>query len=324
MSNIVSNTKINKVLITGGAGFIGTHLAERLADKCSVVLLDSFRRDSLSSVPALKNHKNVQVITADICDEEQVNKALEDVDVVVHLAAIAGVSSYYAEPLRTLETNVLGTVNTLRQAGKHKIKSFIYFSTSEVFGPDALWVEENAPHKIGSATDKRWVYATSKLVGENFVLRYAEKYGFDCTIVRPFNVYGPRQVGEGAISNFCRAVSQKQALKIYGDGSAIRAWCYVSDLVDAVEAIMQTPSAAGETFNIGNPREVESTLGLARRVVNLASDVKIEFQDGVHAEVRARVPVIDKARKILKFEPKVDLDKGLANTIAWFQEDERN
>jgi len=309
----------NRILITGGAGFIGTHLAERLCDSASVVLLDNFRRDSLAAVPSLRENKNVSVISADVLDPAALDRALDGVDTVLHLAAIAGVSSYYSESLKTLRVNVLGTVNLLEAAAQRKVAKFVHFSTSEVFGPDAMWVDEEAGFNIGPVSDRRWVYATSKLAGEQFCLRMGEEYGFASTVVRPFNVYGPRQTGEGAISNFCKAALEGKPLKIYGDGTPIRAWCYVSDMVDAVSAILERPEAAGQAFNIGNPTEVATTIDLARRIVRLRPGARIEQEHVERAEVRARIPIIEKAKKALGFAPKIDLDEGLRRTLAWFE-----
>ena len=313
---------IRRILITGGAGFIGTHLAERFCTDFEVVLFDNFSRDSLTLAPHLSTHPNVTVMSGDVLNPDSVKKALKDIDVVLHLAAIAGVSNYYQEPLRTLQVNILGTVNVLEEVIKQKVQSFIYFSTSEVFGANALWVDENSPFCVGPVSDLRWVYAASKLAGENLSLRYAEKYRFACTILRPFNIYGPRQVGEGAISNFCRAVANKEPMTVYGDGSTVRAWCYISDLVDAVQALLRVPAAAGEALNVGNPREVETTLGLARRISRLVPAATIQFKNVSRSEVRVRIPVVDKARKLLSFEPKVDLDEGLRRTLGWFVPEE--
>lgn len=309
---------MKKVLITGGAGFIGTHLAQRLAEQADVTLLDSFRRDSLSLAPHLRKNARVTVMTASITDPDTIGGAFQGVDTVIHLAAIAGVSSYYAEPLTTLQTNILGTVNVLEATVASGASRLVYFSTSEVFGPDALWVKETDSFKIGPVTDARWVYAASKLAGENFAFRYAEKHGFECTVVRPFNVYGPRQVGEGAVSNFCRAITESEPMKVYGDGSALRAWCYVSDVVDAVLAILHNSSKTPRVFNIGNPRELVTTLSLARRLAELEPAAKIVVVPEAHSEVRSRAPVIDKARAELGFEPKICLDEGLKLTLDWF------
>jgi UDP-glucose 4-epimerase len=256
-----------------------------------------------------------------VLDPAALNQATEGIDAVVHLAAIAGVNSYYQESLKTLQVNILGTVNLLEAAVRNHVRHFIDFSTSEVFGPDAMWVSETSPHGIGPVSDRRWVYATSKLASEHFTLRFGEQYDFAATCVRPFNIYGPRQTGEGAISNFCRAALDGEPLTVYGDGSPIRAWCYVSDMVDAVEAILDSPGvSAGQTFNIGNPREIETTLGLARLVTRLIPGATIETRNIDRAEVRARVPSIDKARRVLGFEPKVDLEQGMRSTIEWFRQ----
>lgn len=308
----------SKIIITGGAGFIGTHLAERFAKDNQVVLVDCFRRDSLSLAPHLRSIKNVSVITADVGDPSSLQGICDGADIVLHLAAIAGVSSYYKEPLLTLKTNILGTVNLLEEGVKAKVKQFVYFSTSEVYGSAALKVSESNPLTVGSVNDRRWVYSTSKIAGENFTLRYAEQYDFAASVVRPFNIYGPRQVGEGAISNFCRAAISGTPLKIYGAGTAVRAWCYVSDIVDAVESILSTKAAAGRVFNIGNPDAIETTLGLAQRIAKLAPGARIEHEKGEHSEVKERSPVIDAAREILDFTPKVDLDEGLKRTYEWF------
>jgi UDP-glucose 4-epimerase len=306
-----------KTLVTGGAGFIGTHLAQALVEESDIVLLDNFRRDSLRSVPELADHPRVQVWDVDILDADSVAKAMADVDAVLHLAAIAGVSSYYSESLRTLQVNILGTNCVLEQAARAGVSRFVHFSTSEVFGPDALWVTEDSGFAIGPVSDRRWVYATSKLAGEQLTLRYGEEHGFAATVIRPFNVYGPRQTGEGAIANFCAAAVTGRPLTIYGDGSPIRSWCYVSDMVSAVKAVLATPAAAGETFNIGNPTETETTMGLARRVRDLVPGTTIEFEEVARAEVRSRVPDIAKARELLGFAPQVDLTSGLAETLAW-------
>ena len=167
-----------KILITGGAGFIGTHLAERFCDRHEVVLFDNFRRDSLSLVPHLRENARVKLVTGDILNVASLEQAFEGVDTVLHLAAIAGVSSYYEESLRTLQVNVLGTVNVLEAAAARGVLHFVQFSTSETYGPDALWVHETSPHAIGPVSERRWVYATSKLAGEHFTLRTAEARKF--------------------------------------------------------------------------------------------------------------------------------------------------
>jgi nucleoside-diphosphate-sugar epimerase len=306
-----------RIVLTGGAGFIGTHLAEHLGDRNQLILLDNLRRNSLRYIPALRELPNVQFQQADVLDPKGLEQAMDGADTVLHLAAIAGVSSYYRQPLDTLKVNLLGTINVLDAAVAAGVKTFIYFSTSEVFGPDAMWVSEESPHQIGGASDRRWVYATSKLAGEQFVMRYGEAYGFGCAIVRPFNIYGPRQTGEGAIANFCAAAVKGEPLIVYGDGTPLRAWCYVSDFVAAVSAILERPDATGRVFNVGNPAEVTTTLGLARQVARLVPGTEIRFQETSRTDVRARVPLIEKARRLLGWEPKISLEEGLLRTLDW-------
>ena len=310
---------MEKILLTGGAGFIGTHVAERLVEDHALVLFDNYRRDSLSGL-ALSGHANVTVLKGDVLNTDDVAAALQDVDRVIHLAAIAGVSSYYKMPLKVLQVNILGTVNLLEAAVQAGVKQFISFSTSEVYGSEARNVTEQDPHGIGPTSDKRWTYATSKLASENFVLRYGEEHGFHSTCLRPFNVYGPRQTGEGAISNFCTAALKGEALKVYGDGKAIRAWCYVTDMVDAVLLAMEKESAAGQSFNIGNADTAVNSVELAEIVASLVPGASIEYEEIDRAEVAVRIPNVDKARSLLGFEPKVGLAEGLRQTLDWYRE----
>jgi UDP-glucose 4-epimerase len=307
-----------RILITGGAGFIGTHLAERLCEHHSVVLFDNFRRDSLSHT-RLSSHPNVTVQHGDILDPISLKVSLKSVDIVLHLAAVAGVSSYYREPWKTLRVNLLGTANLLDALADTTVRTFVYFSTSEVLGPDSLHANEEAMHRLGPVSERRWVYATSKLAGEQLVLRYGEEYGLHCTVLRPFNIYGPRQTGEGAISNFCSAAVDGRPLTVYGDGTAIRAWCYISDMVDAVMKVLGTAASSGQVFHVGNPHSIETTIGLARRIARFVPGTVLRHEQTEHADVRARAPDIKKAQDILGYAPKVDLDDGLQLTLDWFQ-----
>lgn len=314
-----------KCVLTGGAGFIGCHLARRLlADGHEVVLLDNFHRNALQYAPDLKESGRVQCLTGDVLQPEKWSAALRGADLVVHMAAIAGVSSYYSRSLETLKVNIVGSLNTLEAAAAAGVPRFIDFSTSEVFGERALWVREEDPCRIGPPSDRRWVYATSKVASEHLALRIGETSGMNVTVVRPFNVYGPLQVGEGAISNFCRAIVEQKPLQVYGDGSPLRAWCFISDFIEALMAILERPEATrGEVFHIGNPSEVESTLGLARRFQALVPGAVVERKDVVRAEIKARIPCIDKARERLGYEPRISLEEGLRRTLDWYRREFR-
>jgi UDP-glucose 4-epimerase len=303
-------------IITGGAGFIGSHLAERLASEADVVLLDNLRRNSLRFTD-LASRSGVSFAQGDIRDRPLVSRLVQNADAVFHLAAIAGVSSYYAEPEATLRVNIEGTAAVVDAVVEAEVPRLVYLSTSEVYGPNAHNVDEESPCAIGPSSDRRWVYATSKLAGEHLVLRGGESHGFAATVIRPFNVYGPRQTGEGAIRNFCVAAVTGAPLEVYGDGSAVRAWCYIDDFVAAALSTIKTPSAAGQVFNIGNPNAATDTKGLAEMIVSLSPGTKVNSSEINRAEVAYRTPIIEKARRILAFEPRVGLEEGLKRTIEW-------
>jgi UDP-glucose 4-epimerase len=310
-----------RILITGGAGFIGTHLAERLCGGHKVVLFDNLRRDSLSELAGLKENPNVEFVKGDVLNRDEVCKAMEPCDAVLHLAAIAGVSSYYREPAETLRVNLIGTLNVLECCKDLNVGKVVDFSTSEVYGADAFDVNEESGHCIGPVNDLRWTYAVSKLASEQLTLRYGETHGFKAFTVRPFNIYGPRQTGEGAISNFCRAAVRNEPIVIYGDGTPIRSWCFISDLVDAVQGLLENDALESGVFNIGNPRETYSTLGLADLFCRaVRQDVPIEFREMDRTEIRVRVPNIDRAKRLLNFAPKVGLAEGIRKTYEWFRE----
>ena len=256
-------------------------------------------------------------MAGDIRDRSLVAHLVENADAVFHLAAIAGVSSYYAEPEATLRVNIEGTAAVVDAVAAAGVPRLVYLSTSEVHGPLAHDVDEESPCAIGPSSDRRWVYATSKLAGEHIVLRGGETHGFAATVLRPFNVYGPRQTGEGAIRNFCLAAVTDAPLEVYGDGSAVRAWCYVDDFVAAAVSTLTAPGAAGQVFNVGNPDATTDTNGLAELIVSIVPGAKVSRRDIDRAEVGYRTPVIEKARKFLTFEPSIGLEEGLKSTVEW-------
>ncbi len=309
-----------RFVITGGAGFIGSHIAERLADRAEVVLFDNLRRNSLAA-STLGDHPNVELIEGDIRDRDAVFELVRGADAVFHLAAIAGVSSYYREPETTLRVNIDGTAGVVDAVAAAAVPRLVYLSTSEVHGPNAHDVDELSPCAIGPSSEARWVYATSKLAGEHLVLRGGEAHGFAATVLRPFNVYGPRQTGEGAIRNFCLAAVKGEPLIVYGDGSAVRAWCYVDDFVDAALRTLEVEAAAGEIFNIGNPGACANTDELAAQVAALVPACQIDRGEVARAEVAYRTPVIAKAQRLLDFSPAVSLATGLERTLTWTRQD---
>jgi len=311
-----------RIFVTGGAGFIGTTLAGRLVAENEIVALDNLHRDALSGTP-LAEHPNFTFHQADILDLDAVKELAQGATHIVHCAAIAGVDTVRESPVRTMRVNVVGTYHALEAAlaTRETLKRFIDFSTSEVFGTHALNVSEGHVSTIGSVGETRWTYAVSKLAGEHMAHAYHEELGVPTVTVHPFNVYGPGQIGGGAIRAFIEAALAGGDLIIHGDGSQVRAWCYVDDMVEGVLLCLERPEAVGQAFNIGNSRSTPTVLELAQRVKRLTScPGELVFQPLHYADVELRIPNVEKARELLGFEAKVDLDEGLAKTIAWYRE----
>jgi UDP-glucose 4-epimerase len=311
-----------RILITGGAGFIGTTLARRLVDENEVVAADNLHRDALSGTP-LADHPNFSFEQADVLDLDAMTELARGSTHIVHCAAIAGVDTVLESPVRTMRVNVIGTYNMLEAAigTLDTLERFIDFSTSEVFGTHAFRVEEGQVSTIGSVGEARWTYAVSKLAGEHMAHAYHDELKLPAVTVHPFNVFGPGQIGGGAIRAFIEAALAGRDLTIHGDGSQIRAWCYVDDMVEGCLAALEVPEAVGQAFNIGNPRATVTIFDLAQRINRLAGGTgEITFQPLHYADVELRIPNVAKAREVLGFEAKVDLDEGLEKTIAWYRE----
>ena len=310
-----------RILITGGAGFIGTALAKRLVDGNELIVLDNLHRDALTGTE-LEEHPNVSFHQGDVLDPELVRELAAGVTHLVHCAAIAGVDTVLESPVRTMRVNLIGTYNVLEAATATlgTLERFVDFSTSEVFGTQAINVEEGHVTTTGSVGEARWTYAVSKLAGEHMTHAYHDEFGLPATTVRPFNVYGPGQIGGGAIRAFIEDALAGRDFVVRGDGSQIRAWCYVDDMVEALLLCLEHEAAIGQTFNVGNSRSVVTVLDLAQRIRRLAgADVDIRFEPHRSPDVEIRIPNVRKARELLGFEAKVDLDEGLARTIAWYR-----
>jgi len=309
-----------KIFLTGGAGFIGTKVIEKLINSNEIVIYDSFIRDSLSTT-GIAGHKNLTVIKGDVLDYEHLKSSMQGANIVCHLAAIAGVDCVLKSPLNTMKVNVIGTYNVLKAAsGLPNLDRFMDFSTSEIFGSNAYKVDEKSITAQGTVGDTRWMYAVSKLTGEYFAHSYYSEISMPTVCVRPFNIYGPGQVGTGAIKIFIPKAVNNEPITIHGDGSQIRAWCYVDDMVDGILLALEKPEAIGESINIGNPQSTTTIYDLVERIIRLAnSHSTIEFKPIHYTDIELRIPNIDKAREILGFEPKVSLDKGILKTIEWYK-----
>ncbi|MDI9339191.1 MAG: NAD-dependent epimerase/dehydratase family protein [Sediminibacterium sp.] len=308
------------IFITGGAGFIANTLIKHYVNNNKIIVYDNFHRDTLSG-SAVANHANITVVKGDVLDLPAMTAAMKGADIVIHAAGIAGIDTVIKDPVRTMRVNMMGTANALQAAMENGIKDrFIDFSTSEVFGSMAFKSSENDQTVAGSAGEARWTYAVSKLAGEHLAHAYYKQYKLPVVTVRPFNVYGPGQTGEGAIQIFIKRALKNEDIHIDGDGSQIRAWCYVDDFVDCLIRCVENPNAIGESFNIGNARAVITILGLAQLVCRvLKSDSKIVFDPPLSADIAIRIPSVDKAKDILDFKAQVDLEEGVLRTAEWMK-----
>lgn len=310
--------KRKKIFITGGAGFIANQVIATLIDENHITIYDNFTRDTLK-YNNFHNHKNIKVIKGDVLDYGLLHRSMKGADIVIHAAAIAGIDTVIKKPTQTMRVNMIGTANALEAAKQHRIRGrVIDFSTSEVFGSMAYKSCEADNTVAGTAGEARWTYAVSKLAGEHLAMAYYKEFGLPVVSVRPFNVYGPGQTGEGAILIFIKNALKNENIYIYGDGSRIRAWCFIDDFVDGLLRCLEVPRAIGESFNIGNPRAVVTVYGLAQIICRvLFSRSKILFKPDLSADIDMRVPSVDKARSLLGYKAKVDLEEGIRRTAEW-------
>ncbi len=313
-----------KIFITGGAGFIGSTLAGRLVQSNQVVCYDNLSRNSLKD-KAFAQHENLTLVQGDILDSESLSAAMKGADVIVHCAAIAGIDTVIKSPTRTMHVNMIGSANVLEAASKlNRVDRVVCFSTSEVFGQTAFRSTETDLTVMGAVGEARWTYAVSKLAEEHLAVAYHKEKWLPTTVVRPFNVYGPGQVGEGAIQKFIKQAIIDEPIEIHGDGTQIRAWCYVDDMVDAVLLCMGHPAAVGESFNIGNQRDVITIYGLANTIVRvLESKSEIKFVPKTYVDVELRVPDVGKATQLLNFQAKIDLEEGIRRAATYYREQEQ-
>lgn len=309
-----------KIFITGGAGFIGSTLAAKLCKNNEVVLYDNLARNT-ARYTNLLNHRNVSLVEGDILDHQGLKQSMAGADVVVHAAAIAGIDTVIKSPVTTLEVNIVGTTNVLRAAKENQVSErILVFSTSEVFGSRAYLSAESDNTVAGSAGEARWVYAVSKIAGEHLAYSYYREFGLPISTVRPFNIYGPGQTGEGAIQVFIKRALKNEDIFIYGDGTQIRAWCFVDDMVEGLLRMLENPKAIGESFNIGNSRAVTTIYGLAQTVCRvLDSKSEIHFKKAPSADVELRIPETKKAFDLLNFRAQIDLEEGIIRTAEWYK-----
>jgi UDP-glucose 4-epimerase len=318
-----------KALITGGAGFIGSHLAERLLElNHEVFIIDNLWTGRLANIENIQDDERLHLVVDTILNESVMNELVFKVDHVYHLAAAVGVKKIMDHPVETLDINVKGTEAVLRLANRFK-KKVLIASTSEVYGRHLNGkVSEDDSRVMGSVKKRRWAYACSKTLDEFLALAYHDEKKLPVVISRLFNTVGPRQTGQYGmvLPNFVQSALLGRSIAVYGDGTQSRSFIHVRDAIEAIIALMAEPQADGDVFNVGNDHEITIN-DLAQKVKDMTgSDSSIEHVPYEKAygpgfeDMERRCPNIEKINNLIGFKPEYDLEAMIQSVIDYFKE----
>jgi len=317
---------MGNILVTGGAGFIGSHLCETLIESDhSVVAMDDLSTGSLDNILHLDGTPKFQFVRETIMNSQVLNRLASDADTIIHLAAAVGVKLIVENPVRTITTNIMGTETVLSAANRYGCKVLIA-SSSEVYGKGArVPFREDDDRLMGSTSHSRWSYAASKAIDEFLGLAYHQQYSLPVVILRFFNTVGTRQTGRYGmvVPRFVRQALRGQPLTVYGDGKQSRCFADVADVTAAVVKLMDHPSATGQIFNIGTIEEI-AIRNLAERIITLsnsASEIQYIPYDQAYApgfeDMQRRVPSLEKINRLIGYEPQSSLDDVLKRVIEY-------
>jgi UDP-glucose 4-epimerase len=317
-----------RALLTGGAGFIGSHLAERLLELGhEVQVLDNLSTGSIDNIAHLKGRSGFSYVIDTVTNEPLLAEMIDQCDVVYHLAAAVGVKLIVEQPVHTIETNVHGTEVVLKHANKKK-KLVVIASTSEVYGKSTdVPFREGADLVLGATVKHRWAYACSKLIDEFLALAYWKEKKLPIVIVRLFNTVGPRQTGQYGmvLPTFVRQALAGQPITVFGDGTQSRSFTYVADVVDALVKLAQEPRAIGEVFNVGNTEEVtiRELAERVKRITGSSSPVQLipydEAYEAGFEDMPRRVPDISKVGHLIGYEPRLGLEEIICRVVEHFR-----
>jgi UDP-glucose 4-epimerase len=320
---------MNRVLITGGAGFIGSHLAERLLGLGQqVTIIDNLTTGRLENIAHLENHPHFHSAIEDIRNIHVMDRLVSECDIIYHLAAAVGVQKIISEPIETIEINIGGTEVVLKTARRYR-KRVLIASTSEVYGKGVrIPFSEDDDSLLGPTVRNRWSYAASKAIDEFLAFAYHKEVNLPVILVRLFNTVGPRQTGQYGmvVPRFVQWALRNEPIQVYGDGQQQRCFGNVHDVVEAIHSLAECPAAEGNLFNIGSNEEV-TIMELAERVRERAgstSEIKLvpyeEAYETGFEDFRRRVPSLEKIRRVIEWEPTTRLDTTIDQIIAYYRE----
>ncbi|OGC09668.1 nucleoside-diphosphate sugar epimerase [candidate division KSB1 bacterium RBG_16_48_16] len=320
-----------KALVTGGAGFIGSHLSERLLKSGHQVwVIDDLSTGRLANIAHLQSHPSFHLAVETILNETVMDRLVSECDVIYHLAAAVGVELIVKRPVETIERNILGTEVVLRLA-KRYLRKVLITSTSEIYGKsEKVPFDEDDDRVLGPTTRSRWSYSSSKAIDEFLALAYYKEKKLETVIMRLFNTVGPRQTGQYGmvIPRFVKQALSGEPITVYGDGGQVRCFTYVDDVVDAAIKLMESPAAIGQVFNIGNDQSI-TIAELAKKIkalTNSSSEIVFIPYDKAYEQgfedMRIRVPNLSKAKRTIGYEPKIQLDEILHKVVEHFRQNE--
>ena len=324
---------MEKVLITGGAGLIGSHLAERLASKgVQILILDDFSTGSKANIEELSSLSSVEIFSGSVLDKELVEKLMSQVDFCFHLAACLGVRKIIEDPIQSLKVNIHGTENVIESASKQGVP-ILLASTSEIYGKNPIQpLSEDSDRLLGSPLKYRWSYSEAKALDESLVQMYGDQKGLKFIICRFFNTVGPRQTGDYGmvLPRFVQAALKGQDLEVYGDGTQSRVFCHVKDAVEAIISLVEEPKAFGDVFNVGGRTEI-TIENLAKMVIQetkSVSKIKLVPYDQAYGtafeETYKRVPNIEKIHNRTGWSPKLSNQEMILDLAEHLQSNPTN
>jgi UDP-glucose 4-epimerase len=313
-----------KVIVTGGAGFIGSHLIERLLrEGQEVVGIDDLSRGNLQNLQSSFESRNFHFVQGKLASSDFAKANIRDADLVYHLAAVNGTRYFSERPRLVIQTNFTTTENVLEASNQNGIRKIIFSSSAEVYGhPNQFPTPETAQSIFDSPEVTRWSYAVSKLCEEHLCFAYNREFGIEAICLRFFNTYGPRLLGTSygqVMSIFIKQALGGQNLQVFGNGEQTRSFSYVSDTIEGIILSSRYKGKHPEIFNIGNEEEV-SIKDLARKVIVACGreDMKIDYLPSAPGDAKRRHPSLKKAKDLLGYTPKISLDDGLKATVNWF------